>query len=70
MKNRDQFIIKSTERGGEYGYFVAIHGYSPHFNLKSRARLFVSEKAARDYAREELFTNDSAFVVEKVTVGA
>lgn len=58
-----KYIIKSTHRKEGLNYFCAIHGYSPFFNTKENAKRFDSRQAATDYARNELFTDDSAFEI-------
>jgi len=59
-----KYIIQSTTRAA---YFAAIHSYTPVYLDRDRAKQFETEQAATEYARRELFTDDSAFKIEPVT---
>jgi hypothetical protein len=63
---REAWVIRSCERPELQCWFIAIHGSSPMYGRLAHARRFPSYVAARDYARAELFTVDSAFVVVSV----
>jgi len=63
---KEQYIILSVERRAPNGYFVAIHGFSPFYSTKDKARRFATRKEAKDYANAELFTTPDAFVIEAV----
>ena len=47
-------------------YFAAIHSYTAMYFEKAKARQFDSAGEARAYALEELFTRESAFIIETV----
>ena len=68
MNNKTQWVICGLEHSkpGQPKYFAAIHGYSPQFFNKDRARKFDSRFEAETYALYELFTTKSAFTVEAV----
>jgi len=61
-----KYIILSTERRAPLGYFVAIHGFSPFFSFKEKARRFNTEAEAKAYADKELFTTPDAAFIEAV----
>lgn len=60
---KSAYIILSTERRMPNGFFVAIHGYSPFYSTKEKAKRFSSYREAYEYAMAELFTVPGAFVV-------
>lgn len=66
IKMKTRYIIRSTERNAPHCYFAAIHGYSPFFSSKEKARRFDTEAQAEAYALAELFTVRGAFEVEEV----
>lgn len=65
-----KFIIKSVERSKDSNlcYFVAIHGYSPMYSVKEKAKRFDDREKARIYAITELFivTPIPAYKIESV----
>lgn len=62
MKHK-QYIIRSTHRDESKGFFVAIHGFTPFYSDRDKARRFSSAEMATAYANTELFDDASAFEV-------
>lgn len=61
-----KYVIRSVQRHESDGYFAAIHGFSPYYSSKDRARRFSSRNEAEAYALKELFNDPSGFDVEEV----
>jgi hypothetical protein len=56
-----QFVIKSLDC-----YFVAWHSYTPFYGGIDKAKGFRTYLEAHHYAMGELFTDESAFVIEEI----
>jgi hypothetical protein len=62
-KKDTQFIICCQHRGT---YFIAIHGFTPMYGEKSKARKFKLFSDAWRYALDELFTSSAGFTIESI----
>lgn len=63
--NITKYVILSVERRAPTGFFVAIHGFSPFYSTKDKARQFDTYEEAKDYANKELFTTPDASHIER-----
>jgi hypothetical protein len=61
-----KFIIRSVRRQPPNNYFCAIHGFTPFYATREKARQFNSKEEAHEYAFRELFDNAIAFCIEEI----